>query len=99
MVAAFEFPTRAILLDQHAPDPGHSQAGADTVLRLFRKPGGWIMGTFACSRCVECNEDKFFSDGSMCARCLSLSYVPIDDEDGEDSPKESLRIPLDRLAA
>jgi hypothetical protein len=57
------------------------------------------MDTFACSRCVECDEDKFFSDGSMCARCLSLSYVPIDDEDGEDSPKESLRIPLDRLAA
>ena len=54
------------------------------------------MDSFAYSRCVQCDEDSFFTDGSKCARCLGLSYVPIDDEDDEE---ESLSISLDRLAA
>lgn len=57
---------------------------------------GLIMDSFAYSRCVQCDEDSFFTDGSKCARCLGLSYVPIDDEDDEE---ESLSISLDRLAA
>jgi len=99
MVAAFVFPTRAILLISMLPIPAIRRPGRAQSYDFFRNQGGWIMGTFAFSRCVECDEDKLFSDGSMCARCLSLSYVPIDDEDAEDSRTESLRIPLDRLAA
>lgn len=57
------------------------------------------MGTFAYSRCMKCDEEKFFSDGSRCARCLGLSYVPLDDEDSKDAAEESSRISLDRLAA
>jgi len=57
------------------------------------------MGTFAYSRCVACDEEKFFSDGSRCARCLGLSYGPIDDEDSEDNAEESSPISLDRLPA
>jgi hypothetical protein len=30
------------------------------------------MGTFSYSRCVECDEEKSFSDGLRCARCLGL---------------------------
>jgi hypothetical protein len=48
---------------------------------------------------LQCDEDSFFTDGSKCARCLGLSYVPIDDEDDEDNEAESLSISLDRLAA
>lgn len=53
------------------------------------------MGTFGYSRCVQCDEDNFFSDGSKCARCLGLSYVPVDDEDSEDHAEESSSISLD----
>jgi hypothetical protein len=48
---------------------------------------------------MECDEDKFFSDGSRCARCLGVSYVAIADDDSEDRAEESLGISLDRLAA
>jgi hypothetical protein len=57
------------------------------------------MSTFASSRCVECDEEKLFSDGSRCARCLSLSYLPIRDEDIEDRSEEGLDLFVDRLAA
>jgi hypothetical protein len=54
------------------------------------------MDSFGCSRCAQCGEENFFMDGSKCARCLGLGYVPIDDEDNEE---ESSSISLDRLAA
>lgn len=57
------------------------------------------MATFAYSRCAQCDEDNFFSDGSKCARCLGLSYVPVDDEGSEYNAEESLSISLDRPAA
>ncbi len=57
------------------------------------------MGNFAYSRCMECNEEKFFSDGSRCACCLEVSYLPVGDEDSEDNAEESLRISLERLEA
>jgi hypothetical protein len=57
------------------------------------------MDTFACSRCVECDEEKFFSDGSRCARCLGLSHGPIEDQESEDNAEESSRISLELLAA
>lgn len=57
------------------------------------------MGAFAYCRCMECDEEKLFSDGSRCARCLGLSYAPINNEDREDDGEESSRISLDILAA
>lgn len=54
------------------------------------------MDGFGYSRCVQCDEEYFLQDGARCARCLGLSYVPIDDEDTEE---ESSNISLDRLAA
>jgi hypothetical protein len=48
---------------------------------------------------MECDEEKLFSDGSRCARCLGLSYAPINNEDREDDGEESSRISLDILAA
>jgi hypothetical protein len=57
------------------------------------------MGTFAYSRCMECDEEKFFSDGSRCARCLGLSYRSIDDEERDDNTEESSRTSLEFLAA
>jgi len=50
------------------------------------------MGTLANSRCVECDEEKFFDDGSHCARCLGLSCGPIDDQESEDNVEASPRI-------
>lgn len=83
-------------------DLGHDKnsLAEDTVSRrLIQKPRGWIMGTFADSRCVECDEEKFFDDGSRCARCLGLSYGPIDEQESEDNAEESSRISLELLAA
>ena len=57
------------------------------------------MATFAYSRCMECDEEKFFDDGSRCACCLGLSYGPIDDQENEDNREESSRISLELLAA
>lgn len=54
------------------------------------------MDSFGYSRCAQCEEENFFTDGSKCARCLGLGYVPIDDEYNQE---ESSSIFLDRLAA
>jgi len=55
--------------------------------------------TFAYSRCVQCDEDKFFSDGLQCARCLGLSHRPIENEECEDTTEESAQISSELLAA
>jgi len=47
------------------------------------------------SICMQCDEEYVFMDASKCARCLGLSYAPIDDEDNE----ESSNVSLDLLAA
>jgi hypothetical protein len=57
------------------------------------------MDTFAYSRCVECDEEKFFSDGLRCARCLGVSQGPIEDEECEDNTEESAQISSELLAA
>jgi hypothetical protein len=57
------------------------------------------MDTFGYSRCVECDEEKFFDDGARCARCLGLSHGAIEDQDSEDNTEESSRISLELLAA
>jgi hypothetical protein len=54
------------------------------------------MDSFGYSRWAQCDEENFLVDGSKCARCLGLCYVPIDDEDNEE---ESSNISLDRRAA
>jgi hypothetical protein len=54
------------------------------------------MDGFGSSRCEQCDEPNFFTDGSKCASCLGLSYAPIEDVDNE---KESPIVSLDRLAA
>jgi hypothetical protein len=54
-----------------------------------------VMDSFGYSRCSQCDEEYFFVDGSRCARCLGLSYVP-DDQDHEE---ELSSISLDRLTA
>jgi hypothetical protein len=54
------------------------------------------MDSFGYGRCSQCDEENFFVDGSRCARCLGLGYVPIDDEDKEE---ESSSISSDHLAA
>ena len=56
------------------------------------------MGTFAYSRCMECDEEKFFSDGLVCARCLGLSYRSTDEEH-DDNTEESSRTSLELVAA
>jgi hypothetical protein len=57
------------------------------------------MGTLAYSRCVECDEEKFFSDGLRCARCLGLSYRSIDEEESEDNAEVSSQVSMEPLAA
>lgn len=57
------------------------------------------MDPFAYSRCAECDEEKFFSDGSRCARCLGVSPEPVEDEECEGNTEVSGQISLDRLAA
>ncbi len=57
------------------------------------------MGTFAYSRCEECNEEEFFRNGLRCARCLGLSYRSMDDEEREDDAEDSSRISPEPLAA
>jgi hypothetical protein len=54
------------------------------------------MDSFGYSFCEQCEEENFFRDGAKCARCLSVSYVPMDDADNEEEP---LSIASDRLAA
>ena len=50
-----------------------------------------VMENFGYSRCSQCNEEYVFQEGSRCARCLSLVYVPIDDEDNQqEGPSRSL---------
>jgi hypothetical protein len=52
------------------------------------------MDSFGC-RCSQCDEENFLADGAQCARCLSLSYALID----EDNEEQSSSISLDRPAA
>jgi len=55
------------------------------------------MENFGYSRCAQCDEEYVFQDGSRCARCLGVDYVPIDDEDKtEQEPSSDY---LDLLAA
>jgi len=54
------------------------------------------MENFGYSICAQCDEEYVFMDGSRCARCLGLGYVPIEDEDNEEEPSS---VQLDRLAA
>jgi hypothetical protein len=54
------------------------------------------MDTFGYGRCSQCDEEYFFVDGSRCARCLGLGYVPIADEDDEE---ELSSISSEHLAA
>jgi hypothetical protein len=54
------------------------------------------MDSFGYGRCCQCEEENFFQDGSKCARCLSLGFAPIDDE---DKAEESSGICGDRPAA
>lgn len=42
------------------------------------------MDTFGYGRCGQCDEENFLQEGSKCARCLGLGYLPIDDVDTEE---------------
>jgi hypothetical protein len=42
------------------------------------------MDSFVSSRCEQCDEDNYLRGGSRCARCLGLSYLPVNDEDNEE---------------
>jgi len=57
------------------------------------------MDILAYSRCAECDEEKFFSDGLRCARCLGVSHGPMENEESEDNAEESAQISLELLAA
>lgn len=46
------------------------------------------MDSFGYSRCEQCDEESFLRDGAKCARCLSLVYVPTE-EDNEEEPSSS----------
>lgn len=54
------------------------------------------MDTFGYGLCCQCNEEYFLQEGERCARCLGLSYVPIDEE---ETKEESANASSDRLAA
>jgi len=54
------------------------------------------MDSSGYGRCSQCDEENLFMDGSRCARCLGLGYVPIDDEDYEAEPSN---VPLERPVA
>jgi hypothetical protein len=54
------------------------------------------MDSFGNAICEQCEEENFFMDGTKCARCLGLGFLPIDDE---DDGEESTSIFSDRLAA
>ncbi len=51
------------------------------------------MDVIGSSICEQCNEEYVFMDASKCARCLGVSYGPIEDEDNEE---KSSGISLDR---
>ena len=57
------------------------------------------MSTLAYSRCMECAEEQFFSDGLRCARCLGLSYRSIDEEETEDRAEVSSQVSIEPFAA
>ena len=54
------------------------------------------MDSFGYSLCAQCDEENFFMDGSKCARCLGLSYVPVDDAENEE---ESSSMSSDRMVS
>jgi len=54
------------------------------------------MDSFGYSRCEQCDEENFLRDGSRCARCLGMSYLPVYDDDNEE---ESSSFPIEYLAA
>jgi len=47
------------------------------------------MDSFGYSRCEQCDEENFLRDGAKCARCLGLSYTPVDDEESEEELSNS----------
>ncbi len=50
------------------------------------------MNKIAYSRCADCDEQGLFMDGTTCARCLGLGYVPVDEDDYEDQELDELFI-------
>jgi hypothetical protein len=44
------------------------------------------MNGISYARCQECDEEGVFRDGSTCARCLGLGYLPIENADEEVKP-------------
>jgi hypothetical protein len=47
-------------------------------------------------RCADCDEQGVFTDGSVCARCLGLGYIPVDEDERED---QGAFVPVSSLAA
>ncbi len=45
------------------------------------------------SRCEQCGEENLFRDGSKCARCLGVSYGPVNDEDNEEESSNVSLVP------
>jgi len=56
------------------------------------------MENFGYSRCAQCNEEYVFQDGSRCARCLGVGYVPIDNEDNMEEEPSSNTLDLPAAA-
>jgi hypothetical protein len=46
------------------------------------------MNKVAYSRCADCDEQGLFMDGTTCARCLGLGYVPVEDVDYLEEEEE-----------
>ena len=91
-------PLLTILLINMFPIPAILGRCAHSLRKTDSENKELDMGTFAYSRCMECDEEKFFSDGLRCALCLGLSYRSTDEE-RDDNTEESSRTSLELVAA
>lgn len=48
------------------------------------------MNKIAYSRCADCDEQGLFMDGTTCALCLGLGYVPVEEDDFDEEEEDVL---------
>jgi hypothetical protein len=57
-----------------------------------------FMNKIDYSRCTECDELGLFMDGTTCARCLGLGYIPVETEDIEEEDEQDVVFTLPKAA-
>ena len=59
-------------------------------MRSQLRRGRLVMNKIAYSRCADCDEQGLFMDGTTCARCLGLGYVPVEEDDFDEEEEDVL---------